>query len=100
MQYYLLKKDTRNNDNIPIKINSKIQKICNKMAKLINQHAILDKQLVKELASLNEISEDEASDIMSSYDFLVDTSQYGLSNFSIEQVSREEYLKEVKNEKI
>ena len=54
----------------------------------------------KTLAVLNEISEDEASDIMSSYDFLVDTSQYGLSNFSIEQVSRKEYLRGISNEKI
>lgn len=100
MQYYLLKKNVADNNGILIKINSKIQKICGKMAKLVNQHAILDKQLVKELAVLNEISEDEASDIMSSYDFLVDTSQYGLSNFSIEQVSRKEYLRGISNEKI
>lgn len=97
MQYYLLQKNVADNNGIPIKINSKIQKICNKMAKLVNQHAILDRQLVKELAELNKISEDEASDIMSSYDFLVDTSQYGLSNFSIEQVSKEEYLKQKEN---
>lgn len=91
MKYYLLKKNTTDK-GIPIKINSKVQKISSKMAKLINQHAILDRQLVKELANLNGISEDEASDIMSSYDFLVDESQYGLSNFSNEQVSREQYL--------
>lgn len=93
MKYYLLKKNITDN-GIPIKTNSKIQNICNKMAKLINQHSILDRQLIKELADLNEIPEDEVSDIMSSYDFLVDASQYGLSNFSIEQVSREEYLKQ------
>ena len=93
MKYYLLKKNITDN-GIPIKTNSKIQKICDKMAKLINQHSILDRQLVKELAILNEISEDEASDIMSSYDFLVDISQYGLTNFSIEQVTKEEYLKQ------
>lgn len=94
MQYYLLKKNIADNNGIPIKINSKIQKICNKMAKLVNQHAILDRQLIKELADINEITEDDASDIMSSYDFLVDASQYGLSSFSVEQVSREEYLKQ------
>lgn len=93
MKYYLLKKNITDN-GIPIKTNSKIQKICDKMAKLINQHSILDRQLVKELAILNEISEDEASDIMSSCDFLVDISQYGLTNFSIEQVTKEEYLKQ------
>lgn len=93
MKYYLLKKNITDN-GIPIKTNSKIQKICDKMAKLINQHSILDRQLVKELSILNEISEDEAGDIMSSYDFLVDISQYGLTNFSIEQVTKEEYLKQ------
>lgn len=91
MQYYLLKKNLTDN-GIPIKINSKIQKICNKMAKLINQHAVLDRQLVKELADLNGISENEASDIMCWYDFLVDVSQYGLSNISNEQISRRYYL--------
>lgn len=91
MKYYLLKKNLTDK-GILIKINSKVQKISFKMAKLINQHAILDRQLVKELANLNRISEDEASDIMSSYDFLVDESQYGLSNFSNEQISREQYL--------
>ena len=44
------------------------------------------------LAELNKISEDEASDIMSSYDFLVDESQYGLTNFSNEEVTKEKYL--------
>lgn len=91
MKYYLLKKNLTDK-GILIKINSKIQKICNKMAKLTNQHAVLDRQLVKELANFNGISEDEASDIMSSYDFLVDESQYGLSNFSNEQISRKQYL--------
>lgn len=91
MKYYLLKKNV-SDKGIPIKINSRIQKISSRMAKLINQHAVLDRQLIKELANLNDISEDEASDIMSSYDFLVDESQYGLSNFSNEQVSKKQYL--------
>lgn len=92
IKYFLLKKDV-NDKGIIIKINRKIEKITSKMAILVNQHAILDRQLIQELANLNNTSEDEISDIISSYDFLVDESQYGLSNFSNEQISKEEYLK-------
>ncbi len=91
MRYYLLK-NNENEIGVPIKINATIQKISGKMSKLINQHAKLDRELVKELAKLNGITEDEASDIMSSYDFLVDESQYGLTNFSNEEVTKKKYL--------
>lgn len=92
MYYYLLKSNEADT-GLPIKTNSKIQKICSKMSRIINLHAKLDRELVKELATLNNITEEEASDIMSSYDFLVDESQYGLSNFSNEIITREKYLK-------
>lgn len=92
MRYFLLKKHI-NDKGITLKISSKIGNITNRMARLVRQHAKLDKQLVKELAKLNNITEDEVSDIMSSYDFLVDQSQYGLSNFSNEEISRQEYLR-------
>ena len=94
MYYYLLKK-YEHDKGLPVKVDSKIKKICGKMAKLAQQHAELDRKLVKEFALLNDISEDEASDIMSSYDFLVDYSQYGLGciDFSQEEVTRIEYEK-------
>lgn len=92
MRYFLLKKDI-NDKGITVKVNSKIEKVTNRMARLIRQHAKLDKELIKELAKVNNITEDEVSDIMSSYDFLVDQSQYGLSNFSNEEISRQEYLR-------
>lgn len=78
-------------EHLAVKINSKIDKICSKMAKLARKQGELDRQLVKEFAKVNDISEDEASDIMSSNDFLVDSSQYGLSEFA-KEITKEEYL--------
>lgn len=92
MKYYNLKRN-ETDKGIFVKTNSKIDKLCSRMSKLAQQHAKLDRLLVKEFAQLNGISEDEASDIMCSYDFLVDISQYGLTNFCQEQISRENYIK-------
>ena len=63
------------------------------MAKLSQLHANLDRQLIKELSKLNDLSEDEISDILSSTDFLVDMTQYGLNEFTYEEISKEEFLR-------
>lgn len=92
MKYFNLKK-YEEEKGIFVKTNSKIDKLCSRMSKLAQQHAKLDRLLVKEFAQLNGISEDEASDIMCSYDFLVDISQYGLTDFCQEQISQKDYNK-------
>lgn len=91
MKYYLLNPENPN-EPIVIKVNSVLENIVSKMVKLSRKHAELDKQLVKELARINNISEDEASDIMCFNDFLVDSSQYGLGEV-VQQISKEQYDK-------
>ena len=90
MRYYRLKNIY--DEYTYIKTNCKIDSICKRMAKLSQLHANLDRQLIKELSRLNDLSEDEISDILSSTDFLVDMTQYGLNEFTYEEISKEEFL--------
>lgn len=100
MRYFILKNHV-SDEGIPIRISARIEKLCAKMARLSHMHAQLDRVLVKTLAELNSISQDEASDIMCAYDFLVDQTQYGLSNFSNDEVSKVDWnkLQKSKNKK-
>ena len=43
------------------------------------------------LSKINKIDEDEISDIMAEYDFLVDASQYGTGAEMAKSISKEEY---------
>lgn len=61
------------------------------MSKLSQQLRKLDRKLVQEFASCNNITEDEASDLMADYDFMVDASQYDCSDFTFDQITKEEY---------
>ena len=90
MRYYRLKNIYDEYDYI--KTNYKIDSICKRMAKLCQLHANLDRQLIKELSRLNNLCEDEISDILSSTDFLVDRTPYGLNEFTYEEISKEEFL--------
>ena len=58
---------------------------------LLSKEEVAD-SLLTELAKINNISEDEVSDILATYDFLVDSSQYGLVDL-VTEISKEEYDK-------
>lgn len=76
MRYYRLKNIY--DEYTYIKTNCKIDSICKRMVKLSQLHANLDRQLW---------------DILSSTDFLVDMTQYGLNEFTYEEISKEEFLR-------
>ena len=98
MKYFYINPNEENEKPILIKLSKKIDNLISKMAKLSHQHAKLDKQVIQELSKINNISEDEISDILASYDFMVDVSQYGLGNFEIStrELTKEEYKKFIK----
>lgn len=98
MKYFYINPNEENEKPILIKLSKKIDNLISKMAKLSQQHAKLDKQVIQELSKINNISEDEISDILASYDFMVDVSQYGLGNFEIstQELTKEEYKKFIK----
>lgn len=93
MKYYYINPDKENEKPILIKLSKKIDNLVGRMAKLSRQHAKLDREVIQELSKINDISEDEISDILANYDFMVDISQYGLSNFeiSVKELTKEEY---------
>ena len=98
MKYFYINPYEENEKPILIKLSKKIDSLISKMAKLSQQHAKLDKQVIQELSKINNISEDEISDILASYDFTVNVSQYGLGNFEIstQELTKEEYNKIIK----
>lgn len=93
MHYYHLNKDLYDAETQPVivKVSSKMNRIVARMSKLCQQLRKLDKKLIREFASCNNITEDQASDLMADYDFMVDVSQYGCSDFTIDQITKEEY---------
>ena len=95
MRYFYLNSEDQYADKpVLAKLSKKAEDICNKMSKLSRQHAMLDRELVEELARINNVTEQEISDMMSEYDWLVDVSQYGLGNVEqVEQITKEEFLK-------
>ena len=78
MKYYHLNQDTDESHIKPIvaKVSTKLEKIACRMCKLVKEHKKLDKMLIQEFAKCNDITEDEASDLLCQYDFMVDTTQY------------------------
>lgn len=75
---------------IVVKVSAKLIKIVHRMRKLVREHARLDKEMIKEFARVNGVSEDKASDIMCFHDFLVSFSQYG-NDFMSYEISSGEY---------
>lgn len=98
MKYYYINPDEEDEKPILIKLSKKIDYLIGKMAKLSRQHAELDRQVIQELSKINNMTEDEISDILTNYDFMVDVSQYGLGNFEIstQELTKEEYKKFIK----
>ena len=91
MKYYYINPYEENEKPILIKLSKKVDNLVGKMMKLSRQQAKLDRQVIQELSRINNISEDEISDILANYDFMVDVSQYGLGNF---EISAKELTKE------
>lgn len=93
MKYYYINPYEENEKPILIKLSKKVDNLVGKMVKLSRQHAKLDRQVIQELSRINNISEDEISDILANYDFMVDVSQYGFGNFEIsaKELTKEEY---------
>lgn len=92
MQYFHINHNCKSEpEPVVLKVSEKALYLCGRMAKLIKQHSRLDRQLVQELAKINKIDEDEISDIMAEYDFLVDASQYGTGAEMAKPISKEEY---------
>ena len=93
MDYYHINSEEADGQRAPIvmKVSKKASSICSKMGKLSRQMAKLDRELLEELANINNTSTDEVSDIMAFDDFLVDSSQYGTNYIADKQISKEEY---------
>lgn len=92
MQYFHINHNCKSEtEPVVLKVSEKALYLCSRMAKLIKQHSLLDRQLVRELAKINKIDEDEINDIMAEYDFLVDASQYGICAEIAKSISKEEY---------
>ena len=92
MKYYLLNKDCEYQKPVVMKLNVITEKIVASMRRLARKQAELDLKMIKELAKINNMSEDEISDTLATYDFLVDSSQYGLVDL-VTEISKEEYDK-------
>ena len=93
MDYYHINSEEDDGQRAPIvmKVSKKASSICNKMGKLARQMAKLDRELLEELANINNTSTDEVSEIMAFDDFLVGSSQYGTNYIADKQISKEEY---------
>lgn len=93
MYYYHVNSEEQDGLRAPIvmKVSKKASDLCAKMGKLSNEMAKLDRELLEELARINNTSTDEVSDIMAYNDFLVDASQYGTGYIANRQVSKGEY---------
>ena len=90
MKYVHINKYEKFGNPIVVKVSAKLLKIISKMATLAKKHAELDRLMINEFAKINDISEDEASDIMCFSDLLVDTSQYG-GGLLLNEISFDEY---------
>ena len=78
MKYYDLNQDTNEANTRPViaKVSTRLEKIACRMDKIVQEHRKLDKMLIREFAKCNNITEDESSDLLCQYDFMVDTTQY------------------------
>lgn len=92
MKYYLLNKDCEYQTPVVMKLNARTEKIVASMRHLARKHAELDLKMIKELAKINNMSEEEVSDTLATYNFLVDSSQYGLVDL-VTEINKEEYDK-------
>ena len=95
MNYLHINSDNINGYYEPVvmKVSKKAWDLSGRMGALVAQHRRLEEKLIKELARINGMTTDEVSDIMSSYDFMVDCSQYGVGAEMSEEISKEKYEK-------
>ena len=95
MNYYHLNADCKYEFDEPVvlKVSSKAEELAGRMGKLVRQHRELERELLKEMSRINEITESEIGEFMSKYDFLVDASQYGVGIETAKTISKAEYEK-------
>ena len=96
MKYYNLNKLTTEEHSNPvlIKINNKTQKMLQKITKIVNQHRILERAIIEQLAKTNNLEIYEIDDLLAEYDFLCDVMEYGNAfdqHAEDRQISQEEY---------
>lgn len=78
---------------VVMKVSKKAWSVCSRLGKLAVKHRKLERELITELAKINNMSEDEVSDIMCNQDFLVDAAEYGVGVEISKEISKEEYEK-------
>lgn len=95
MNYLHVNADCRNGEREPVvmKVSKKAWGLCGRLGKLAKQHRKLERELLTELAEINNMSEDEVSDIMCTNDFLVDAAEYGVGIETSKEISKKEYEK-------
>ena len=93
MDYLHVNADCKNGDSFPIvmKASQKVYDIAKRMVKITKQHRELEKKFIDELAKINNMSTDEVSDIMSTYDFMVDAAEYGVNVSLYKEITADEY---------
>ena len=93
MDYLHINADCANGycEPVVMKVSKKAWDLSGRMGALVVQHRRLEEKLIKELARINDMTTDEVSDIMSTYDFMVDCSQYGVGVETSEEISKEKY---------
>ena len=95
MNYLHINADSTDGQSAPVvmKVSEKAWGLCGRMGKLSEQHRKLERELLTELAEINNMSEDEVSDIMCVHDFLVDAAEYGVGVETSKEISRQEYYR-------
>lgn len=95
MNYLHVNSDNINGYYEPVvmKVSKKAWDLCGRMGKLAKQHRKLERELLTELAGINNMSEDEVSEIMCVHDFLIDAAEYGVGVETSKEISKKEYEK-------
>lgn len=95
MNYLHINADSTNGQDAPVvmKVSKKAWGLCGRLGKLAKQHRKLERELLTELAEINNMSEDEVSDIMCVHDFLVDAAEYGVGVETSKEIDRQEYYR-------
>ena len=95
MNYLHINADSTDGQEAPVvmKVSKKAWGLCGRMGKLAKRHRKLERELLTELAEINNMSEDEVSDIMCVHDFLVDAAEYGIGIETSKEISRQEFYR-------
>lgn len=93
MDYYYLNADCVHSEYEPVvlKVSKRAHRLAGEMGALARKHGEIERVLIKELSEINDISEDEISDILADNDFFVDASQYGTGFETAKTISKKEF---------